>query len=198
MIDTNSEAAASFRRDLIPGPAAWRRSHDAGPRLPLPDDRRPTPGPMPAERSIVHDSLHARPATLRDLSILAVDDDPTTLELIEMVFESYGARVTGAVSAEGALACLSGMRQDDPYGLLLSDIGLPGMDGYEFLQQVRHGLKIAPRRLPAIAVTAYARAEDRAMALRSGFQAHLPKPYDAEQLVATALRLIGQAARSSP
>lgn len=141
------------------------------------------------------DSLHARPATLRDLAILAVDDDAGTLELIEMVFESYGARVTGVLSAEGALASLSRMSNDAPYGLLLSDIGLPGMDGYEFLQQVRHRLGIAPRRLPAIAVTAYARAEDRAMALRSGFQAHLPKPYDAEQLVAMALRLIGQAAR---
>jgi CheY-like chemotaxis protein len=183
---------------MIARAVAAQAKRYAGVDLPLPDPRQPTPALSRVERPIVQDSLHARPVTLRDLSILAVDDDPTTLELIEMVFEAYGARVTGAVSAEGALASLSRMSEDAPYDLLLSDIGLPGMDGYEFLQQVRHGLKIVPRRLPAIAVTAYARAEDRAMALRSGFQAHLPKPYDAEQLVATALRLIGQAARSSP
>lgn len=198
MIEMNSGWAAPFRRDLIAGPPAPGSDDSTGMRLPLPDHRQPAPGLTLAGRPIVHDSLHARPATLRDLSILAVDDDATTLELIEMVFEAYGARVTGAVSAEGALASLSRMPEDAPYGLLLSDIGLPGMDGYEFLQQVRHGLKITPRRLPAIAVTAYARAEDRAMALRSGFQAHLPKPYDAEQLVAMALRLIGQAARPGP
>lgn len=198
MIEMMSRAALPFRRDLIPRPAAPGSGRSTGMRLPLPEERQGTPGPTPVARPIVHDSLHARPATLRDLSILAVDDDPGTLELIEMVFEAYGARVTGALSAEDALASLSRMPEDAPYGLLLSDIGLPGMDGYEFLQQVRHRLKIAPRRLPAIAVTAYARAEDRAMALRSGFQAHLPKPYDAEQLLAMALRLIGQAARSGP
>jgi CheY-like chemotaxis protein len=166
-------------------------------RQPLPRHRQPSPsltvsGPRQAQAS-----LHAAPTALHDLSILAVDDDPTTLELIEMVFEPYGARVTGALSAEAALASLSRTPTDAPYGLLLSDIGLPGMDGYEFLENVRHTLMIVPRRLPAIAVTAYARAEDRAMALRAGFQAHLPKPYDAEQLVAMSLRLIGQAARSN-
>jgi CheY-like chemotaxis protein len=174
------------------------RGRWAGMRLPRPDDACHQMPPLltQVERPIAQDSLHARPATLRDLSILAVDDDPGTLELIGMLFETYGARVTGAVSAEGALASLSRMPEDAPYGLLLSDIGLPGMDGYELLQTVRQKLEIGPRRLPAIAVTAYARTEDRAMALHSGFQAHLPKPYDAEQLVATALRLIGQATRS--
>jgi CheY-like chemotaxis protein len=199
VIDTNiGHSAPSFRRIGFHGPAGASSARWAGMRLPRSDYYQPAaPIVALAERPIVHDSLHARPATLRDLSILAVDDDPTTLELIEMVFETYGARVTGAVSAEGALASLSRMPEDAPYGLLLSDIGLPGMDGYELLQTVRQKLKIVPRRLPAIAVTAYARAEDRAMALSCGFQAHLPKPYDAEQLVATALRLIGQAARSS-
>jgi len=198
VIERHIHSPTPFRRDMIAHSVAAQGKRYAGMDLPLPDPRQPVPELPLVERPIVHDSLHARPVTLRDLSILAVDDDPTTLELIAMVFEAYGARVTGAVTAEGALASLSRMPEDAPYGLLLSDIGLPGMDGYEFLQQVRQGLKIMPRRLPAIAVTAYARAEDRAMALRSGFQAHLPKPYDAEQLVATALRLIGQAARSSP
>jgi len=150
-----------------------------------------------AAEMLEFDSLHATPSTLRDLSILIVDDDVTTLELIKMVFETYGARVTSAATAEAALATLRRARLDESYHLLLSDIGLPGMDGYELVQRVRGELQIMARRMPAIAVTAYARAEDREMALQSGFQAHLPKPYDAEQLVATALRLIGQAARGT-
>ncbi len=163
----------------------------AASRPPLPHHRQHppqrafTPRPPPSQ-----ETLHAAPAALRDLAILAVDDDPDMLELTGMVFDAYGARVTGVLSAESALAALREMPMEAPYGLLLSDIGLPGMDGYEFLENVRHRLNIAPHRLPAIAVTAYARAEDRAMALNAGFQAHLPKPYDADQLVATALRLL--------
>ncbi len=161
---------------------------------------RRTPPPEPslvtgAAQGLEFESLHAAPSTLRDLSILAVDDDVTTLELIEMVFEAHGARVTSVTTAEEALATLRTTPLDESYELLLSDIGLPGMDGYELVQRVRGELQIMAQRMPAIAVTAYARAEDREMALQSGFQAHLPKPYDAEQLVATALRLIGQAAR---
>ena len=161
---------------------------------------RKTPRPEPsvvadAAQVLKFDSLHAAPSTLRDLSILIVDDDVNTLEMIQMVFETYGARVTSVGTAEAALATLSRARLDESYDLLVSDIGLPGMDGYELVQRVRGELQIMARRMPAIAVTAYARAEDREMALQSGFQAHLPKPYDAEQLVATALRLLAQAAR---
>ena len=129
MIETNSGTTAPFRRDFIAAPPAQPCELFTGSRLPLPHHRRFTPALSLVERPLFHDSLHARPATLRDLSILAVDDDPTTLELIEMLFEAYGARVTGAVSAEDALASLSRMPEDAPYGLLLSDIGLPGMKG---------------------------------------------------------------------
>ncbi len=159
-------------------------------RPPLPHHRQHPPQPAIVRPSPLPNPLHAAPGILRDLAILAVDDDPDMLALTGMVFDAYGARVTGVLSAESALTALRQMPVDAPYGLLLSDIGLPGMDGYEFLENVRHRLNIAPRRLPAIAITAYARAEDRAMAMQAGFQAHLPKPYEADQLVATALRLL--------
>ncbi len=159
---------------------------------------RPEPSVVAdAAQVLEFDSLHAAPSTLRHLSILVVDDDVNTLEMIQMVFETHGARVTGVTTAEAALATLRRARLDESYDLLVSDIGLPGMDGYELVQRVRGELQIVARRMPAIAVTAYARAEDREMALQSGFQAHLPKPYDAEQLVATALRLLAKAARGA-
>jgi hypothetical protein len=101
---------------------------------------RRTPPPEPslvtgAAQGLEFESLHAAPSTLRDLSILAVDDDVTTLELIEMVFEAHGARVTSVTTAEEALATLRTTPLDESYELLLSDIGLPGMDGYELVQR---------------------------------------------------------------
>jgi CheY-like chemotaxis protein len=176
-----------------------------GHRIELPRGDRPMPPPPPpgyesrnpfARRGEVplQDALHGLPSTLRDVPVLVVDDDPTTLELLQMIFETYGARVTGLHDAEEAIVALQGAPHDAPYGLLLSDIGLPGMDGFELMRRVRGHMRLSAQRLPAIAVTAWARAEDRAMALRCGYQAHLPKPYEAEQLVATSMRLLGRAA----
>lgn len=176
----------------------------AGYRIELPRGDRPVPPPPPVDlerRKLplrepvpLQDALRGLPSTLRDLPVLVVDDDATTLELLRMIFETYGARVTGVRNAEAALVALQGAPHDAPYGLLLSDIGLPGMDGFELIRRVRGELRLPAQRLPAVAVTAWARAEDRAMALRCGYQAHLPKPYEAEQLVATSMRLLGRAA----
>jgi hypothetical protein len=176
----------------------------AGYRIELPRGDRPMPPPgMPGfearapfgrEPVLLQDALAGLPSTLRDLPVLLVDDDGTTLELLRMIFETYGARVTGARNAEEAIVALQGAPHDAPYGLLLSDIGLPGMDGFEMMRCIRGRLRLPAQRLPAVAVTAWARAEDRAMALRCGYQAHLPKPYEAEQLVATSMRLLGRSA----
>jgi CheY-like chemotaxis protein len=176
----------------------------AGYRIELPRGDRPMPPPgMPdfearrtsrREPVLLQDALSGLPSTLRDLPVLLVDDDATTLELLRMIFETYGARVTGARNAEEAIVALQGAPHDAPYGLLLSDIGLPGMDGFEMMRCIRGQLRLPAQRLPAVAVTAWARAEDRAMALRCGYQAHLPKPYEAEQLVATSMRLLGRSA----
>jgi CheY-like chemotaxis protein len=176
----------------------------AGHRIELPRGDRPMPPPPPPEIEErnpfrhgpvpLQEALHGLPSTLCELPVLLVDDDATTLELLKMVFETYGAHVTGVRNAEAAIVALQNAPHDAPYALLLSDIGLPGMDGFELLRRVRGELCLPAQRLPAIAVTAWARAEDRAMALRCGFQAHLPKPYEAEQLVATSMRLLGRAA----
>jgi CheY-like chemotaxis protein len=176
----------------------------AGYRIELPRGDRPMPPPPPPdldernpfrrEPVTLQDAFSGLPSTLRELPVLVVDDDATTLELLQMIFETYGARVTGVRNAEEAIVALQGAPHDAPYGLLLSDIGLPGMDGFELIRRVRRDLRLPAQRLPAVAVTAWARAEDRAMALRCGYQAHLPKPYEAEQLVATSMRLLGRAA----
>ena len=124
--------------------------------------------------------------------MLLVDDDATTLELLKMVFETYGAHVTAVRDAERAIVALQAAPFDAPYGLLLSDIGLPGMDGFELLRRVRGELCLPAQRLPAIAITGWNRAEDRARTLRCGYQAHLAKPCEPEQLVATSMRLVGR------
>ena len=67
--------------------------------------------------------------------------------------------------------------------MLVSDIGMPHMDGYELIRRVRHELRLPASRLPAVAITAYARDEDRDRALQAGFQAHLVKPYQVTQLI---------------
>ena len=156
---------------------------------PRPSRSRPRPGSIPME-----EALHGLPRTLCEQPILLVDDDGTTLELLKMVFETYGAKVTAVRNAEQALVALQKAPHDAPYVLLLSDIGLPGLDGYELIRRVRGELRLSAQRLPAVAVTGWSSPEDRAQALRSGYQAHLAKPCEPEQLVATSMRLLGRAA----
>jgi signal transduction histidine kinase len=115
------------------------------------------------------------PLLLRDRTVMVVEDHDDARELIAAVLESAGARVIAASSVAEALDQLATLTPD----LLVADIGLPGQDGYELLRRVRtlHG------DLPAIALTAYARATDRDQALAAGFQQHIVKPVDPAQLV---------------
>jgi signal transduction histidine kinase len=117
-------------------------------------------------------SAHA-PGELRGARILAVDDDPDSLELLRELLESAGARVTSANSAQRALA------EPGPFDLLISDIGMPTMDGYDLIRAVR----ARGGALPALALTAYARTEDAARAREAGFQQHLTKPVDMKELL---------------
>jgi PAS domain S-box-containing protein len=141
-------------------------------RFPVAEDRlasdaRPTDAPAgEAEGSLV----------LRDRTVMVVEDHDDARELIAAVLESAGARVVGASSAAEALERLANLKPD----LLVADIGLPGKDGYALLRQVR----TIHADLPAIALTAYARASDRDQALAAGFQQHVVKPVDPAQLVA--------------
>jgi signal transduction histidine kinase/ActR/RegA family two-component response regulator len=125
--------------------------------------------------------------TLAGISILLVDDDPDTLEFVARMLRQHGARVTPVGSAARALDSLQDRRPD----LLISDIGMPGMDGYELLRRVKQLTAGNGPRLPAIAMTAFARSEDRTRALQAGFQLHLPKPVEAAELLAAVANLRG-------
>ena len=129
---------------------------------------------------------------LDDLRILVVDDNADGRILTSMVLTQAGASVQAAASAREALQMLEAERPD----VLVSDIGLPDEDGYRLISQIR--LYEAERGgfLPAVALTGYARAEDRARILAAGFQAHVPKPVDPIELAA-AIATITQHLRDS-
>ena len=121
---------------------------------------------------------------LRGARILAVDDEADARELLARLLRERQATVLLAASADEALALL---QQHEP-DLIVSDIGMPGKDGLELIEDVRR-LPGHLGRTPAIALTAFARAEDRELALRSGFQRHLGKPVDSLALVAACAEL---------
>ena len=118
----------------------------------------------------------AAPPALEGVTVLVVEDDDDARDLVQRQLEGHHVRVLSASSAPDALRTLRTERVD----ILVSDIGLPGMDGYELMRRVRE----AGNRLPAIALTAYARSEDRTRALRMGYQAHIAKPVDPSELLA--------------
>jgi CheY-like chemotaxis protein len=126
-------------------------------------------------------------AALAGVNVLLVDDEADTLNLFRTTLEGSGARVRPAATAAEALAVAGEWRPD----LLVSDLGLPGIDGYQLLRAIRE--KTALRELAAVAVTAYARPEDRDRALAAGFQAYVSKPVDPAGLVRTLSDVIATA-----
>ena len=112
---------------------------------------------------------------LHDVRVLVVDDDPDSLELLGIALGGAGAKVTAVHSAREALAA------PGPFDVILSDIGMPEIDGYTFVRRVRS--RDAGADIPAIALTAYARAEDAERALRAGYQEHFAKPIDTGKLL---------------
>jgi CheY-like chemotaxis protein len=122
---------------------------------------------------------------LDSLRILAVDDDPDAVALVREILEAAGATVETTESGQAALDYISHTRPD----ILIADLGMPGMDGFDLIRQIRRSSNAAVRGLPAIALTAYARSDDRIRALRQGFQMHLPKPIDPTELVSAVASL---------
>jgi CheY-like chemotaxis protein len=118
--------------------------------------------------------------------VLIVDDEADGRALIARILEGRGARPTCAADAAEALRYLSERRFD----VLLSDIGMPDVDGYELMRRVRALDRSTIGPLPAIAVTAYARAEDRQRSLLAGYHMHLSKPIEARELVAGIASLL--------
>ncbi|MEA2605016.1 MAG: hypothetical protein QOF89_6008 [Acidobacteriota bacterium] len=121
---------------------------------------------------------------LAGLRVLAVDDDPDTLDVVAELLSLRGAEVVPAASAAEALKALERFEPD----VLVSDIGMPERDGYDLIRDIR-GLGHGPAELPAVAVTAYSTPEDRRRALAAGFQIHLAKPVDPGELTAVVARL---------
>ncbi|HEV3469912.1 MAG TPA: response regulator [Pyrinomonadaceae bacterium] len=117
-----------------------------------------------------------------------MDDEPGTCELLGVMLSQRGAEVLTATTADEALGELERWR---PH-LLISDIGMPGVDGYELLRRVRSLSPERGGRTPAVALTAYARAEDRLRALRAGYQMHVPKPVEPDELIAVVASLVAR------
>ena len=126
---------------------------------------------------------------LDGLRVLIVDDEPDTLLMLKVGLSRCGAEVVTACGAAEALAALDGRRFD----VLISDIGMPGEDGYDLIRKVRLRPADEGGRTPAVALTAYARVEDRLQAIRSGYQMHVPKPVELAELVAVTSSLVGRA-----
>jgi len=129
------------------------------------------------------------PDKLDGLKVLVVDDERDTLALIEELLTQCGAEVFTASSSAEALELL----RDLTPGIIVSDIGMPGEDGFEFIRKVRELPPERGGRIPAVALTAYARAEDRLRVLRSGYQMHVAKPVELAELVAVVSNVVGRA-----
>jgi len=147
------------------------------------------PGAFSARSDYASESAQAASSadlpSLRGISVLAVDDDLDALNLVKHVLENCGARVITTASGQEAMKLLLSERPD----MIISDIGMPGEDGYEFIRKVRALPPDRGGRTPAAALTAFARAEDRTRALRAGYQTHAAKPIEPAELTAVVASL---------
>lgn len=133
--------------------------------------------------------LHFQPSTiLEGVRVLIVDDDPETLLLLSSVLTQSGAYAKTATSAAEGIELVEKWRPD----IIVSDIGMPKEDGYSFMKRVRSWSREVGAWVPAIALTAYARAEDRMKALASGYQTHVPKPVEPTELVRVIESLVNR------
>jgi CheY-like chemotaxis protein len=122
---------------------------------------------------------------LAGVHVLLVDDDPGTLEMISAALNERHARVTAVASSQEALSEIQRSRPD----ILVSDIAMPVEDGYKLIERVRALEPKQAKMIPAVAITAYARDEDRSRALAAGYQSYLPKPIEPAELIAVIAEL---------
>jgi CheY-like chemotaxis protein/anti-sigma regulatory factor (Ser/Thr protein kinase) len=125
-------------------------------------------------------------ADLHGVRVVAIDDEPDALSLLRIVLEAAGAEVETISQASVAIDRIGSVR---PHALII-DIGMPDMDGFQLIERIRASEDEAIRNVPAAALTAFARSEDRTKALRSGFELHLSKPVDPGELVASIVTLV--------
>jgi signal transduction histidine kinase/ActR/RegA family two-component response regulator len=160
----------------------------------LPVNAAPTRSAYPAV--MLSDSAHVESPSLNGLAVLVVDDDEDSRFVVAEHLSSQGAIVIGAASAVEAYEALRHEQVD----VLLADIAMPEEDGYTLIRRIRGGLVPACAAIPAAALTAFAREDDRQLALSAGFQMHLVKPVDSDALIGAVARLgrpTGAAPRSA-
>jgi signal transduction histidine kinase/ActR/RegA family two-component response regulator len=143
----------------------------------------------PTERKSMAALLNSGAQSLRELRALIVDDEEDVRLLLAMTLESYGARVHAVPSGRQALDVLD-RQAGQGFDVLICDIGMPDEDGYSVIRKVRKLTADRGSQVPAIALTAYGRAEDRVRALGAGFQMHIAKPVEPDELVAVILSLV--------
>ena len=129
---------------------------------------------------------------LTGIRVLAIDDEEDALSLLRAVLETAGAEVA---SSSSAIDALQRVTEIQPH-VLVVDLGMPKMDGLEFIARLRASADASVRDLPAAALTAFARSDDRTKALRSGFEMHLSKPIDPAELVAAVATLVRRSKRA--
>lgn len=132
------------------------------------------------------------PPVLEGLRILAVDDEAPARDLVATLLKKFGASVSSAASSVEAMRLLTSQENSSPFDLLVSDIGMPNENGYTLIRRVRQ-LPVPTGQIPAIALTAFGRSEDRISALEAGFQMHVPKPVEPVELMMVIARLTGRA-----
>jgi PAS domain S-box-containing protein len=153
-------------------------------KLPLPSSELNLESVPPATRV----DENVAEIDLANVRILAVEDEPDALDLLMINLTAHGATVRGATSAAEALERLRSERFD----LLISDIGMVDIDGYNLIRQVRKQEGETGEHIPAIALTAYARTQDRIRAIEAGYNSHIAKPVEMRELVTVVKCLIGK------
>jgi PAS domain S-box-containing protein len=135
---------------------------------------------------------------LDGLRVLVVDDEADARELFTVLLQQRGARVTAVASSDEALTVLAETPPGDRPDILLADIGMPEMDGYQLIARVRALEPGQGGQIPAVALTAHAGCEDRNRSLLAGFQKHLSKPVEPAELAAVVAHLAGKAGTQGP
>jgi CheY-like chemotaxis protein len=132
--------------------------------------------------------------SLEGVWALVVDDEADARELVATLLEQCGARVTAVGSAQDAQAVLASEQQKRP-DILISDVSMPEIDGYDLIRRIRELPPEKGGRIPAVALTAYGRSIDRIRALSAGFQMHMPKPVEPAELATVVASLTGMSSK---
>jgi PAS domain S-box-containing protein len=152
---------------------------------------------MPISREVSTERVHPQagwseisldcPPEVAGLKILAVDDDLDTCDMIRAALEQCGVHVETATSADAGFEAFRSFQPD----VLISDVGMPDVDGYEFIRRIREFEKPLRTKVPALALTAFARIEDRVKSLAAGYQMHVAKPVEPGELLTIVASLSG-------